>query len=234
MISFSLSQSVVPQFVDVACELPCDVSHLPVTMQKLMRLSSTLDLLSEQRQALVVVVMHVAVIRNIEQRLQNPMVEMLNNLVRVYYGLSKHPHIFSLTSDLPLTPPTTEACEVARPLREQIEKEAGFQPDEGLLCEMIACVQQWPLTLIVLPMILREVMKLAGAYGASMSSLQKERLVVAVLTVMILSAVENEALRLGMTQALHGLVNVYYALSRGRHIFSPQGRLGSHGCCVVM
>lgn len=107
-------------------------------------------------------------------------------------------------------------------IEQTIQTKVTFKVDDEILRDLVNTANQWTLTLVQMPMILREVMRVMSRYEEQMHH-QKEHmedLVVAVLTVLIIDKVDK-IMQDSLIQMVHSTVKVYYGLSKHPMMFRP-------------
>lgn len=218
-ISFSVQISTINELVTCACRYPQELVHLPFMVRTVMKKVSRLNLLPEQKHELTVLVVNAT----LECKISNPATRAefhscVQNLVRVYYGLSKHDNVFTVPPHEDVVHPLPKP-ERKDDVVEEIVGRLTFQVDIPIVFQLVNCARQWSLTLITLPIVLREVMRTMSKCGRHISSAHKQELVVQTLSVLIVCTIADKDLHESLTNALYGLVDTYYALSKGKHVF---------------
>lgn len=106
------------------------------------------------------------------------------------------------------------------PVIAKINASITFKVDVAVTTDLVNCARQWPLTLANLPYVLREVMKVMGTRRGVLVSEQLSALVSAVLRELILSSVPDAGLQNELFTMLERLIDVYFSLSKGPHVFA--------------
>lgn len=232
-LAFHVDPASIQQLIQISYQYPREIVHLPYAIRDVMKAASKFGLIGEQTHNLVVTVMMVSVIDKLtDTSMTSEFMGVLDNIVRVYYGLSKHDNIFIS----PIDSPTIE-FKTNDPAVDAITGRLTFEVDVNIINQLIHVAREWALNLLTLPLVLREVMKSMSIYGNNLSSYEKEELVVAVLSVLVIQTVANTDMHETLIQTIHGLVKTYYAISTGVDIFSKNGEspqlVITGKCCTI-
>lgn len=231
-VSFPVSEPVWAQLTTVVRHCGCRAEDFPVLIRELMRtVAAVPSLLKEQQHALVMAVMRTLVLEPTEPDLayRAQLEASVDQLIRVFYGLAKGPHVFApvVAEPAPVAVPAPSAgpsrtvapaavAAVSAAIQAELQKCVTFPVEANTWTLLVAvatrCGTQ---SLVNVPVMVRELMRTAATF-ANVLNEQRHALVMAVVRVLVLQPLlsAQPAQLAGAVSQVDQLIPVFYSLAK--------------------